>query len=68
MDNGLLNLISVSENDQACERAAELPARTFDAVLFTFNTPSMLTINTENEILKIASGSNEALYFVRQHE
>lgn len=66
LENGLLTLISVSEDDRSCERAGELPATIFNTVLFTFGSPSMLTIDTETDVLSISSGTNEALLFQAQ--
>lgn len=63
LEDGLLTLISVSEDDQDCDRASELTARIFKSVLFSFGIPSMLSIDTQSDVLTIVSGTNETLFF-----
>lgn len=68
LDDGLLTLISVSEDAADCERASELPAIIFGTVLFTSGGSSMLAINTDTDVLTISSGANESLVFQAEQE
>lgn len=61
LDNNMLNLVSVSEDDQDCERAIEGTAQIFGRVLFTSSNTAMISVD-ENRLL-IASGENEKLIF-----
>ena len=68
LDNGLLTLISVSEDTGSCGRTSELPATLFSTVLFTSGGSSMLAIDTDTDVLTISSGTNESLLFQAQQE
>ena len=63
LTDGLLTFTTLAQNDESCDRGSELASIIFENVIFTFNATSMLSINTETNVLTIASGTNEALFF-----
>lgn len=66
INSNVLSLSDLGEDSAACERASELPAVIFGNVLFSSNSPPLISINAD--VLTMTSGSNEALIFNLREE
>ena len=70
LGDGVLTFVRLSEDTDSCGPDARLPVSIiFRSVLFgSDDLNSMLSVNTETDVLTIASGTNEALFFEASDE